>query len=129
MNFCNTVVVCAPNICEVMPSPNEAPKPSWRGRCISTIRMRRRQTRTSTTVKMPIKMSIGGGEYGGSSALGKCVLPLRPPILPRPGILAAQRPPYRFPLNLLRALVRFYGHRRRKPGGFSHRHGGDGDPR
>jgi len=61
VNFCSTLVVCAPTSWDMAPSPKDAPNPSWRGRCMSTTRMRRRQTRTSTTVRMPIKMSINKG--------------------------------------------------------------------
>jgi len=60
VNFCSTFVVCAPHTWLVMESPNEAPRPSCRGRCMRTIRIRRRQTMTSTTVRMPINIRVGG---------------------------------------------------------------------
>lgn len=60
VNFCSTFVVCAPHTWLVMESPNEAPRPSCRGRCMRTMRIRRRQTMTSTTVRMPINIMVGG---------------------------------------------------------------------
>lgn len=76
VNFCSTFVVCAPQTWLVMESPKEAPRPSCRGRCMRTMRIRRRQTITSTTVRIPInirdKEGERGGHYGGAFQLGKC---------------------------------------------------------
>ena len=72
--LCSTFVVCEPTSWFMVESPNEAPRPSWRGRCMSTMRMRRRQTMTSTTVRISIRMSIRGAEYGGCPSFGKRLL-------------------------------------------------------
>lgn len=65
VNFCSTLVVCAPQTWLAAASPKEAPRPSCRGRCMSTTRMSRRQTMTSTAVRMPMKICIKGARIWG----------------------------------------------------------------
>jgi hypothetical protein len=73
--FCRTLVVCAPASESIMPPPNAAPRPSWRGRCISTTRMRRMQTMISRKVRIQMRMFMGGREYGTGCRLGNWLVP------------------------------------------------------
>lgn len=60
VNFCRTVVVCAPKRLSVMPPPKAAPKPSFFGRCISTSRIKSSATRTSITSRILMRMDMAG---------------------------------------------------------------------
>ena len=67
--FWRTLVVWAPNICSVMPPPNEDPSPSCRGFCHMTMRTSKRARKTWMIERIVMAMSMGTDNLGGKRAL------------------------------------------------------------